>query len=110
MTFIFRTIFWLSAAIVILPPGSRLGGEEIADFRDFDLEHELRSAAISAWSVATTAAGSCDENPEFCKSATKLWVTGWETVAEIANQSRQDAAETETLMKTASNSHKDTTD
>jgi hypothetical protein len=83
MGFIFRTIFWLSAAVVILPPGSRLGGDNIAEFRDVDIEQELRAAAFSAWSIVSSASLACAENPELCQSATKLWNVSVSTVTDL---------------------------
>jgi hypothetical protein len=106
MSFIFRTIFWLTAATMILPQGSRLGGEEIADFRDFDLELELRAAAMSAWSTASAAAGSCRENPELCQSVANLWSTTVATVSDIANGVASDKPAPEELTQTAANSRK----
>lgn len=86
MGFIFRTIFWLSAAAVILPPGSRIGGEDLAEYRQIDMEHELRSAAFSAWTLAWSASDACGDNPELCRSVVALWNTGVETIAAISEQ------------------------
>jgi hypothetical protein len=86
MGFIFRTIFWLSAAAVILPPGSRIGGENLAEYRQIDIEHELRSAAFSAWTLAWSASDTCGDNPDLCQSVVALWNTGVETIAAISEQ------------------------
>jgi len=110
MSFIFRTIFWLTAATMILPQGSRLGGEEIADFRDFDLELELRAAAMSAWSAASSAAGSCRENPELCQSLANLWSTTVDTVSDIAKEATSEKPANEELAQTAANTRKNYTE
>lgn len=107
MSFIFRTIFWLSAAAVILPPGSRLGGQEVADFRDFDLEYELRGAAMSAWSAATEADASCREYPQFCQSVASLWTIANDTLADIARKSATNHAADEEQTRTAANSRRE---
>jgi len=86
MGFIFRTIFWLSAAAVILPPGSRIGGEDLAEYRQVDIEHELRGAAFSAWTLAWSASDACSHNPDLCRSVAALWKTGVETVTAISEQ------------------------
>jgi hypothetical protein len=84
MGFIFRTIFWLSAAAVILPPGARIGGADVAEYRHLDIEYELRSAALSAWTLVATSADACEENPDLCQSIAALWSKGLETVAAIS--------------------------
>jgi hypothetical protein len=106
MSFIFRTIFWLTAATMVLPQGSRLGGEEIADFRDFDLELELRAAAMSTWSAASATAGSCRENPELCQALENLWSATVTTVSDIAKEAASDQSAPEELTRTAANSRK----
>jgi hypothetical protein len=94
MTFIFRTIFWLALAIVVVPPPSRLGGRDVADFRDVDIELELHNAAWLAWSLASQTASACDTNPQLCKAGAKLWETGWATIADIAEgKVREDDAD-----------------
>ena len=84
MTFIFRTIFWLALAIVVVPPQSRLGGRDVADFRDVDIELELHNAAWQAWSLASQTADACDTNPQLCQAGADLWKTAWETASAIA--------------------------
>jgi len=106
MGFIFRTIFWLSAASVIIPHGSRLGGEEVADFRSVDIEHELRAAAVTAWSLANSAAGACAENRELCDAAGRLWETTLDTAGAIVSNSSKVEADAAQPMETASNSRK----
>jgi len=86
MSFIFRSIFWLALAIVVLPPEARIGGQDIADFRDVDIDYELHNAAYTAWSMASNAMEACEGNPKFCQAAAELWVTTWDTVGEIVNQ------------------------
>jgi|GEM_PF-2308053 len=104
MGFIFRTIFWLSAASVIIPHDSRLGGEEVADFRNVDIEHELRAAVVTAWSLANSAAGACAENRELCDAAGRLWETTIDTAAEIMSQATKVEADAAQPVETASNS------
>ena len=106
MGFIFRTIFWLSAASVIIPHGSRLGEDEIADFRNADLELELRAAAVSAWSIANAAAGACDDNPDLCKAASRLWDTTLDTAAGIVSDAAKDQADAAQPTQTAANSRR----
>ncbi len=84
MSFIFRTIFWLTLAIVVLPPQQRVGGRDTADFNEIDVELELHNAGYAAWSLATNALNACDPNPELCKASAELWQTTWTTVARMA--------------------------
>jgi hypothetical protein len=84
MGFIFRTIFWLTLAVVVLPPKARIGGHDTADFRDMDLELELHNATYAAWSMATGAVNACDTNPQLCSATADLWHTTWKTVATMA--------------------------
>jgi hypothetical protein len=76
--FIFRTIFWLALALVVLPPQARLGGGagtgDVA-WQDIDVAFELHNAAYAAWSWGVDALSSCDTNPELCKTAVDLWDT-----------------------------------
>lgn len=83
MGFLFRTIFWLGLAAVILPPEARLGGDEQVEFRDIDVGLELHNAAYSAWAFATQAASTCEGNPELCGAAAKLWDTTTATVLSL---------------------------
>ncbi len=106
MGFIFRTIFWLSAAAVILPPGSRLGGDNIAEFRDVDIELELRSAAFSAWTMVSSASQACADNPELCQSFRKLWDVSVSTASDLANQAPEAWREASANLKTPAHSHK----
>lgn len=101
MSFIFRTIFWLALAIVVLPPEARIGGQDIADFRDVDIDHELHNAAYTAWSMASNAMEACQANPKFCQSAAELWVTTWDTVGEIAAQMNEPAPPPPAPVRTA---------
>jgi hypothetical protein len=84
MGFIFRTIFWLSLAVVAVPPSARLGGQDTADFRNVDLEQEFHNAAFAAWAWTAQASVSCDANPQLCHAATGLWDTTWKTVGNLA--------------------------
>jgi hypothetical protein len=106
MGFIFRTIFWLSAAAVILPPGSRIGGTDVAEYRHIDVEHELRSAALSAWTTVATAADACEENPDLCRSVVALWSKGVETVAAISEEEVTAWNEASGSVRSSANSHR----
>jgi hypothetical protein len=78
MGFIFRTIFWLGLALVILPPHARLGaaaGDGDVAWQDIDVGQELHNAAYAAWSLGVDAVSTCDTNPELCKTAASLWDT-----------------------------------
>lgn len=72
MGFIFRSIFWLGLAVVILPPKERLGGTNTADFRDIDVALELHNAAYSLWAAGSQAASICETNPQLCKAGGDL--------------------------------------
>jgi hypothetical protein len=72
MGFIFRTVFWLSLAIVLIPPEARLGGREI------------QSAGTALWSLGGSALNACETNPGLCKAATNLWTTTLRTTGELA--------------------------
>jgi hypothetical protein len=91
---------------VIIPHGSRLGGEEIADFRSVDIEYELRAAVVTAWSLANSAAGACAENRELCDAASRLWATTLDTAGEIISKASKVEADAAQPMETASNSRK----
>ena len=86
MGFIFRTIFWLGLAVVVLPPHARLGGaasEDDVAWQDIDVGQELHNAAYAAWSLGVDAASACDTNPELCKTAANLWDTTVSTAANL---------------------------
>ena len=72
MGFIFRSIFWLGLAMVILPPKARLGGTDTADFRDVDIGLELHTAAYSLWAFGSEAASVCDTNPQLCEAGADM--------------------------------------
>lgn len=84
MSFIFRTVFWLALAMVVLPPQSRIGGRDVADFHDVDLALELHNASYTAWSLASGAMNACDTNPQLCSAAADLWQTTWTTAEKMA--------------------------
>ncbi len=105
MSFIFRSVFWLALAIVVLPPEARIGGQEIADFRDVDIDYELHNAAYTAWSMASNAMEACEANPGLCEKAAKLWVTTWDTVGEIASQMNEPPASPAEPVETAQLQH-----
>jgi hypothetical protein len=88
--FIFRTIFWLSLALVALPPEARLGGgDETAEFRTADLARELAKAADVVWSSASASAreimATCETNPQLCKAGVDLVNTSLAAAADAAN-------------------------
>jgi hypothetical protein len=73
MSFIFRTVFWLGLAMVMLPPEARLGGgDDMAEFRDLDVGLELQNAANAVLSVGNQAANVCETNPQLCKAGGDL--------------------------------------
>lgn len=83
MGFIFRTIFWLGLATVIIPPQARLGGGAAdVDWQTVDMGQEIHGAAYALWGMGVEALSACDTNPELCKAAAGLWDT---TVATAAN-------------------------
>lgn len=86
MGFIFRTIFWLGLALVILPPHARLGaagGDGDIAWQDVDVGQELHNAAYAAWAVGVDAMSTCDTNPELCKAAASLWDSTVSTAANL---------------------------
>lgn len=83
MGFIFRTIFWLGLAMVIVPPQARLGGDGDVAWQDVDVGQEVHDAAYAAWSLGVNAMSTCDTNPELCKTAASLWDTTTSTVANL---------------------------
>jgi hypothetical protein len=86
MGFIFRTIFWLGLALVILPPHARLGaaaGDADVTWQDIDVGQELHNAAYTAWGLGVDALSTCETNPELCKSAASLWDTTVATAATL---------------------------
>mgnify|MGYP001014329518 CR=1 FL=1 len=91
MGFIFRTIFWLSLAIVVVPPQSRLGGQDTADFRNVDIEQEFHNAAFAAWSWAGNVQMNCSANPQLCHAAAGLWDASWKAVGNLAVYVPRDA-------------------
>jgi len=86
MGFIFRTIFWLGLALVILPPQARLGaagGDGEIAWQDVDVGQQLHNAAYAVWGLGVEAVSVCDTNPELCKTATNLWDTTVSTAANL---------------------------
>ena len=84
MGFIFRTVFWLSLAIVIVPPQARLGGDDTADFQQVDVGLELQNAGATLWSLGTAALNACETNPGLCKAGADLWNTTLNTGGALA--------------------------
>lgn len=97
MGFIFRTIFWLGLALVVVPPHARLGGDEEVEWRDIDLALELHNASYALWGLTVQAASACETNPELCKAAEGLIDTTVKTatslVADTAARRDEDAVE-----------------
>ena len=86
MSFIFRTIFWLSLALVALPPEARLGGgDETAEIRTADLANAAMNAANTVWSSMTEIASTCETNPQLCAAGIDLVNTSLATAADAAN-------------------------
>lgn len=86
MSFIFRTIFWLSLALVALPPEARLGGgDETAEIRTADLANAAMNAANNVWSSASEIASTCETNPQLCKAGIDLVNTSFAAAADAAN-------------------------
>ena len=86
MSFIFRTIFWLSLALVALPPEARLGGgDETAEIRTADLADAVTNAANAVWSSATEIISTCETNPQLCKAGVDLVNTSLAAAADAAN-------------------------
>jgi len=83
MGFIFRTIFWLGLALVIVPPHARLGADGDVAWQDIDVGQELHNAAYAAWGLSVDALSACDTNPELCKTAANLWDTTVSTAANL---------------------------
>jgi hypothetical protein len=84
MSFIFRTVFWLSLAIVLIPPEVRLGGGETADFDAVDLGREIGHAGTALWSLGAAALDTCETNPGLCKATADLWATTLRTGGALA--------------------------
>ena len=84
MGFIFRTVFWLGLAIVVVPPQARLGGADTADFEQVDLALELRNAGSTLWSLGASAFNTCESNPGLCKAGADLWNTTLRTSTSLA--------------------------
>jgi hypothetical protein len=83
MGFIFRTIFWLGLALVVVPPHARLGGDEEVEWRDIDLGLELHNASYALWGLTVQAASACETNPELCKAAEGLIDTTVKTATSL---------------------------
>lgn len=84
MGFIFRTIFWLALALVVVPPQARLGGDEEVEWRDVDLGLELHNAAYALWGLTVDAASACETNPQLCTAAGELVDTTVKTATTLA--------------------------
>lgn len=104
MGFIFRTIFWLGLALVVLPPQARLGaagGDGDVAWQDINVGQELHNAAYAAWALGANAMSTCDTNPELCKTAASLWDTTVSTAANLtadANTRWNDAEEKPVIL------------
>jgi hypothetical protein len=88
MGFIFRTVFWLSLAIVIVPPQARLGGDDTADFENLDVAAELQNAGATLWGAAASTLNACETNPQLCKAGAELWKTTLQTSASLAQDAQ----------------------
>jgi hypothetical protein len=85
MGFVFRTIFWLALALVVVPPQARLGGDEEVDWRDVDLDLALHDVAYALWGLTVQVGSACETNPELCKAAGDLADTAVKTAGAIAS-------------------------
>jgi hypothetical protein len=72
MGFIFRTVFWLGLAMVVLPPQARLGGDDTASLRDINVSAELKNLTTAAWALGDQALRTCETNPGLCKAGQDL--------------------------------------
>lgn len=98
MGFIFRTIFWLGLAIVVVPPEARLGGgDEMAEYKDIDFALELDRASATLWSLGSQLTDTCKTNPQLCEAGANLVDT---TLAAAQNVA------TEAAVKLADGTHK----
>ena len=88
MGFIFRTVFWLALALVIIPPQNRLGGDDTADFEHVNVVSELQNAASGAWAFGMSFLKTCNTNPELCKAGQDLANTAVETTTKLAADAR----------------------
>lgn len=110
MGFIFRTVFWLSLAMVVLPPQARIGGGagDVA-WQDIDVALELHNIAYAAWGLGVEAMSStsCDANPQLCKTAVDLWDTTVATTTGLREELNDRLKETNTAPhKLAENEHR----
>lgn len=85
MGFIFRTVFWLGLAIVVIPPKARLGGDDTADFEQVNVALELQNAGTTLWSLGASALNTCETNPGLCKAGVDLWQTTLTTGARLTD-------------------------
>ena len=86
MGFIFRSVFWLSLAVVLLPPKERLGGADTADFRDVDIGFELHNAAYSLWALGSQATSVCETNPQLCQAGSDLVTASFAAAKGVSAQ------------------------
>ncbi|MCE9521959.1 MAG: hypothetical protein K8S25_05940 [Alphaproteobacteria bacterium] len=108
MGFIFRAVFWLGLAVVILPPQARLGGDDTADFDHVDVGLEFQNAVNAAWSLGSNALRTCETNPELCKAGVELWNTTVKTGVGLAGEvQKQLQAPQAPPLKTAAIEHAD---
>ena len=86
MGVIFRSIFWLGLAVVILPPKERLGGADTADFGDVDIGFELHNAAYGLWSLGSQAASVCETNPQLCAAGSDILNASFAAAKSVTTQ------------------------
>jgi hypothetical protein len=85
--FIFRTIFWLGLAMVVLPPEARLGGgSDTAEFRDIDLADEFKNATDAVWSLGSQIANTCEANPQLCEAGAGMADAALATATNVATR------------------------
>jgi hypothetical protein len=94
MSFIFRTIFWLTLASVVIPPEARLGGDD-GDAMPADLGAAMHDIAYEVWGFGVGLAQTCETNPELCQAGQELISATAETGSSLVvglNNRWQDAA------------------
>ena len=79
MGFIFRTVFWLALAVVIVPPKARLGGDEATELEQMDINMALAEAKQAAWAIGDAALNTCAHNPKLCETGQQLVDTTFAT-------------------------------
>lgn len=85
MGFVFRAVFWLALAVVILPPEARLGGDDTTELEHMDLGTAIAQAQDSAWAMGQAALNTCTHNPKLCDAGQQLVDTTFATATGVIN-------------------------